>query len=195
MPFQLFCIYTLAYTSNNHDTLWTCSFSFCLRSDAPRLIGPYALESPPLCRKFSTFLRNSTCTFTTTSDHSSTTFRDESSVNMTSHTRIQIGQSLYEGYRPTQDASMRRERAISRQDEQRLFPHYSTRYVREAIICREELLDWELRFWGFSCRPSPNGVPIVPGETFKKSPGEIPKKKNPLQVWYSRNASVLLRLD
>ncbi|KAF7116318.1 hypothetical protein CNMCM5793_004484 [Aspergillus hiratsukae] len=57
---------------------------------------------------------------------------------------------------PTQDASMRRERAISRQDEQRLFPFYST-------------------------RPSPNGVPIVPGETFKKSPGEIPKKKNPLQ--------------
>ncbi|RHZ54681.1 SUMO protease ULP2 [Aspergillus thermomutatus] len=54
------------------------------------------------------------------------------------------------------DASMRRDRAISRQDEHRLFPSYST-------------------------RPSPNGVPIVPGETFKKSPGEISKKRNPLQ--------------
>ncbi|RHZ69589.1 hypothetical protein CDV55_106479 [Aspergillus turcosus] len=81
---------------------------------------------------------------------------NESSVNMTSHMRIQIGQRLYEGYRPTQDASMRRDRAISRQDEQRLFPYYST-------------------------RPSPNGVPIVPGETFKQSPGETSKKKNPLQ--------------
>ncbi|GFG25754.1 ubiquitin-like-specific protease 2 [Aspergillus udagawae] len=56
----------------------------------------------------------------------------------------------------TQDASMRRDRTISRQDEQRLFPSYST-------------------------RPSPNGVPIVPGETFKKSPGETSKKRNPLQ--------------
>ncbi|KAH2375458.1 hypothetical protein KXV98_006609 [Aspergillus fumigatus] len=56
----------------------------------------------------------------------------------------------------TQDASMRRDRAISRQDEQRLFPSYST-------------------------RPSPNGVAIVPGETFKKFQGETSKKRNPLQ--------------
>ncbi|GAQ08914.1 hypothetical protein ALT_6235 [Aspergillus lentulus] len=56
----------------------------------------------------------------------------------------------------TQDASMRRDRAISRQDEQRLFPSYST-------------------------RPSPNGVPIVPGETFKKTPGQTSKKRDPFQ--------------
>lgn len=73
---------------NNHDMLWTWSFSFCFCSDATRLTETYASESPSLCRKISTFLRNSTCTFTTTSDHSSITFRDESSVNITSLIRI-----------------------------------------------------------------------------------------------------------
>jgi hypothetical protein len=52
---------------------------------------------------------------------------------MASHVRIRFRQRLYEGYRSTQDASMRRDRTISRQDEQRLFPSYSTRYVTEKL--------------------------------------------------------------
>lgn len=54
----------------------------------------------------------------------------------------------------------------------------------------ENLCSWELTFLGFSSSPSPNGVAIVPGETFKNFQGETSKKRNPLQVWCSGNASI-----
>jgi hypothetical protein len=111
---------------------------------------------------------------------------------MTLHMRIRSGQCLYEGYRSTQDASMRRDRAISRQDEQRLFPSYSTRYVTKKPLYVGNFVRLGADVLGLSSSPSPNGVPIVPGETFKISPGETSKKRNPLQVWCSRNAFIPL---